>query len=324
VTATEETAITVNYALVQRLAQSWQRRAAVRTRDFETGMDAEYDSDIPDYPVELLPFAQHPRFLAATPAQRQRILTEAWLVYNERVIVAEEYVANPALRKVMHGVFPGADNIVLKKAVQQTLIDEHFHTYIHMLAVDRTRHLRRCEASPRYPRSVTYQRLLELQAQASSTWERHLLCLVWTAVSEVSINAYLRLLSNNDTIQPMHTLVTRLHDRDEAAHGRLMIEVTKSLYLHMTHEQRHLFVNSLRPALDAFVIHDFSAWSVILNQVGLAGAEEILADCEHHTATATMVRDFSGLSRLAQELDLMDQLEFEFPTNPTITTSNVG
>ena len=308
----------VNRAVVERLAESWPKRATVRGADFEAGLAQPYDPGVPDYPVALLPFADHPLFLLATPAQRQEVLTWAWLVYNERVIAAEEHVANPAMTLVTHGAFPGAEDILLRKAVQQALIDEHFHTYIHMLAVDRTCALRATGPPLRCPESVTYRRFARCQAAAPSPWERNLVALVWTVVSEVTINAYLCLLSKDTTIQPLHRIVTRLHDRDEAAHGRLMVEVAKSLYLHMSRQQRRTFAEALRPALEAFVAHDFSAWRAILHRVGIEGAEEIVDDCEHDTGTGALVRDFSGMRRLLGELSLGEQLDLELPTNPAL------
>lgn len=308
----------VNRAVVERLAETWPRRATVRGADFESGLAEPYHPEIPDYPLALLPFAEHPLLALATPAQRQEVLTWAWLVYNERVIAAEEHVANPAMTMVTHGAFPGADDIVLRKAVQQALIDEHFHTYIHMLAVDRTRALRATGPALQCPESVTYRRFVHCQAEAPSPWERNLVALTWTLVSEVTINAYLCLLSRDTTIQPLHRTVTRLHDRDEAAHGRLMVEVAKSLYVHMSRQERRSFAVALRPALEAFVAHDFSAWKAILRRVGVAGAEEIVDDCEHDTQTGTLVRDFSGMRRLLDELGLREQLDFDLPTNPAL------
>lgn len=309
----------VNRALVERLARSWPKRATVRSGRFEAGAGQGWDPAVPDYPLDLVPFRDHPRFRAAPPAQRQALLTWAWLVYNDRVITAEEQVANPALTMVMHGHFPGAEDVVLRQAVQQALVDETYHTYIHMVAVDRTRRLRGLlGAEPAWPPSVTFRRYRQAVAGATSDWERELLALVWTVVSEVSINAYLVLLSRDATIQPLHRLVTHLHDRDEAAHGRLMVEVAKSLYVHMSAEQRRAFVAALPVALDAFIAHDFSAWAAVLAHVGLEGADEVVGDCRADPATGTLVRDFSGLSRLAAELDILDQLDVDLPTNPML------
>ncbi|MGH2689525.1 MAG: diiron oxygenase, partial [Actinomycetota bacterium] len=246
----------IDHKVLRRLAASWPRRATVRTDLDRIEAPSVHDPAIPDYPVALLPFAAHPDFLAATPDQRQRVLTLAWLTYNERVIAAEEHIANPAFALIMHGAFPGADSIEIKRTVQQAHIDETWHTYMHMMAMQRTRELRGITDEPERPHAVTLQRLIDARAEAPEEWERNLLTLVWTTVAEVSVNAYLTLLSRDETIQPLHSLVPQLHARDESAHSSMMVEVTKSLYVHMNREQRDSFCRALPRALKAFTEHD--------------------------------------------------------------------
>src|SRR5687767_15157063 len=69
-------------ALLQRLANSWGRRARVKQPelDSETLFDESKDDFIPD----LLPFRDHPAFLAAPDGMRQQILSCGWLAYNEK------------------------------------------------------------------------------------------------------------------------------------------------------------------------------------------------------------------------------------------------
>lgn len=302
----------VDAALLRRIADSWPGRAAVRDDLDRISVPGEYDPAVPDYPERLLPFAGHDRYLAASPDQREAVHTMAWLVYNERVITAEEHVANPTFAKLMHGVFPGADSFEVKRAVQQAHIDETFHTYMHMLAMQRTRQLRRLPAEPGYPPTVTYRRLLAAQATVPEQWQRDLLSLVWTTVSEISVNAYLTLLSRDETIQPMHALVPRLHARDESAHSSIMVEVAKSVYLQMNAEQRREFIAALPRALDAFAAQDFSAWRVILAAAGIADAGRIVDDCEHASGNGLLVRDFAGIRHLLRDMEIAGQVDFPF------------
>jgi hypothetical protein len=272
----------------------------------------EYDENLPDYPIEMLPFHKHPKFIGATPKQQQEILTWAWLVYNQRVVTAEEYVANPAFTMVMQGVFPGTNNYFFQQALQQCLIDEHFHTLIHRTVIHETKKLRDINTELHSPPSIIYRKLLENQAQVSEKWQKDLLILVWTIVSEISINAYLSLLSSNNSIQPMHKTVTWLHNRDEFAHSSILLEITKSVYIHLNFEKKFFFISALPKALNAFVAHDFSAWHAILKQVGLESYNELIRDCEADTANGKLVRDFSGLKKLAEELDIINKIDFEF------------
>jgi hypothetical protein len=296
----------VDLAAIRRIAASWPGRATVRHDLDRIEAPETYDADVPDYPTRLMPFAEHPGYLALSPAQQRDISTMAWLVYNERVIAAEEHVANPTFAMIVHGVFPGATSYDLKRTVQQAHIDETFHTYMHMVAMQRTREVRRLPAEPTYPTSVTLRRLLTAQAAATERWERDLLALVWTTVAEISVNAYLSLLSRDRTIQPMHALVPQLHARDESAHGSLMVEVAKSVYLALDEEKRRAFRHALPLALHAFMAQDFSAWRVILEAAGVANGDAIVADCEHSMGNGLLVRDFSGIRRLARELAIDD------------------
>ncbi|MEV7602182.1 diiron oxygenase [Kitasatospora sp. NPDC089797] len=304
----------IDESVLRRLAASWPRRATVRTdlteiTDPDTG---DYDAALPDYPERLLPFAEHPLWLAATPEQRRTVQTLAWLVYNERVIAAEEYVANPTFAMIMHGVFPGADGVHTKRAVQQTHVDEVWHTYMHMVAMQRTRELREVTAEPAYPHTVTYRRLLEAEAKVSEKWERDLLKLVWTTVSEISVNAYLELLSRDETVQPLHALVPRLHARDESAHSSVMVEVAKGLYTHLNKEQQRAFVTALPEALNAFVAQDFAVWPGILKHAGFERADEIVEDCRRAAGHNLLVRDFSGIRRIVREMELTELVDFDF------------
>jgi hypothetical protein len=303
---------TIDAGVLHRLAGSWPRRATVRTDMDRLAEPEEYDRGTPDYPARLLPFAEHPTFLAASPEQRRHVLTLAWLVYNERVIAAEEYVANPTFAMIMHGVFPGADHFALRQAVQQTHVDEVWHTYMHMIAMQRTREVRAVGAEPDYPPTVTYRRLVEAERQASEQWERDLLKLVWTTVSEVSINAYLELLSRDTTIQPLHALVPRLHARDESAHSSVMIEVVKALYPHLNVAQRQAFAQAIPQALNAFTAQDFTVWPVILRHAGIPDADEIVQDCRREEGNDLLVRDFSGIRRVVRELEIEDQIDYDF------------
>jgi hypothetical protein len=302
----------IDETTLRRIADSWPRRATVRMDMDRIAEPEDYDEALPDYPVHLLPFAGHPLFADADQDKRQPVVTMAWLVYNERVIAAEEYVANPTFSMIMHGAFPGADGVQLKRAVQQTYVDEVWHTYMHMIAMQRTRDVRQVTDEPKYPHTVTFRRLLEAEAQAEESWQRDLLKLVWTTVSEISVNAYLELLSRDETVQPMHSLVPRLHARDESAHSSVMVEVAKALYLKMNKEQRRFFVDSLPKALNAFVAQDFAVWPEILRHAGFAKAEEIVEDSRRAAGTGLLVRDFSGVRRIVREMDLEDLVDFDF------------
>jgi hypothetical protein len=303
----------VNHRAVTRIAAAWGRRATVRTAALDDLLaDDAWNPARPDYPLALVPFADHPIFAETDPDQRQHVLTLGWCAYNERVITAEDNVANPAFALVQRGVFRGADTEAFKDAIQQTLIDEHWHTYVHRLAMSRAMRRRGVDATGWLPPSVTYRALLAEQARASESWEADLLTLTWTVVSEISINALLSLLARDETIQPLHRAVTAMHARDESAHGAVMVEVTKALWSHLNFEQRDRFTLALPAALRAFSAQDLSAWQVIVERAAVRGGREMLADCRAD-GVAGLVRDFRGIERLVDDLGIRDRVDFDFP-----------
>lgn len=306
----------IGSATLRGLVRAWPRRAAVTNKAEVLEEPAPYDPLVPDYPLEIVPFAEHPLFLAAEPEQRQRVLTGLWIGYNERVIATEQLVAEPAFDVVMHGVFPGSDAPLIRKSVQQSLVDESFHTYMHMLAIDRTRELRRVRERPAQLELVTYRRLRRTLAQMPEQWERDIAVLVWGAVAETCINALLALLARDVSIQPMHSLITTLHLRDETAHGSIVIEVVRELYARMNAEQRRTLVRCLPLALEAFAEQDLATLRLELTAAGIHGADEIVGDLRATTGGKRLVRDFSGARRMVEQLELADEVDFDFPERP--------
>ena len=288
---------------VRRLAEAWYRRASVRSSFDSLRWDETYDPSIPDYPVALLPFAEDPRFADADPSQQERVLTMSWIVYNERVIAAEEQVAIPTFAAIRHGSFTGTEGFQLQRALQQSYLDEVWHTYLHMMVMQRTREERRPDV-PTFPSTVSLRRLLEASDVVDVEWKRQLLKLAWTTVAEVSVNAYLSLLSDDQTIQPLHSLVPRLHARDEAAHSSIMIDACKAIYLKMTSSEREFFVGALPQAVAAFSAQDFAVWRIILSHAGFADTTDIVEDCSRQASSQLLVRDFSGVERMVRELDI--------------------
>ncbi|MGW0535648.1 4-aminobenzoate N-oxygenase [Streptomyces sp. NPDC003032] len=311
----------IGTATLRRLVAAWPRRAAVTTSPDALDESGTYDPRLPDYPLQIVPFATHPRFLAATPEQRGQVLTGLWIGYNERVIATEHLIAEPAFDLVMRGVFPGSDHPLVRQAVQQSIVDESFHTYMHMLALSRTRQLRGVRNRPEQPPLITYRRLREVLAEIPEEWERDVAVLVWGAVAETCINSLLALLAGDDSIQPLHSLITTLHLRDETAHGSIVIEVVRELYARMDAGQRRALVRCLPLALEAFAEQDLSTLRLELDTAGVTGAAEIVDDLRASASGRRLVRDFSGAQRMVEQLELADAIDFEFPERPAWSAS---
>jgi len=305
--------IHIDKHLIQRLRKSWPKRATVRGDYFDgTVEQSEFDPLLPDYPMKMLPFWDHPSFTRLDEQLKQQILTWGWLEYNKRTIHAEEKVANPAFELLMARRYPGVNGFDMRAVVQQSLIDEHFHSLMHYTAIEKTRELRNIDYNIMLPDSITYRRLLQTIDSVTTQWEKDTLILLWAIVSEISINAMLELLAKDNTIQPHHTKIALYHNRDEFAHASVLIEIAKTVYLHLSVKQRNFFIQYLPRAMSAFIEQDYSAWQGILQYFKIPKATEIIFDVKNNSITNPIIRDFSGLEKVVQLLDISDELEFDF------------
>jgi hypothetical protein len=304
----------VGPSLLRRLAAAWPKRATIRTDMAGVVNPGEYDPSLLDYPLHLIPFSQHPRFLEASEEQRMLVNTLAWIAYNERVIAAEENVANPTFEKLAHGVFPGVDRYEVKEVVQQSYIDEVWHTYMHMMAMQRTREAREIDIDTSFVQPVTNRRLYALAETMPEQWQKDLLYLMWTTVGEVSINAFLDLMAGDESIQPMHALIARLHARDEAAHGPVLAELMKEIYPKLEREQQEFFIRYLPEAIIAFGAEDYELWPEVLRLAGIEHIDEIIADSRSQEDGEVMMNDFGTVRRLLRDLGIEDEVKYDFVT----------
>ncbi|WP_181259235.1 diiron oxygenase [Pseudoduganella armeniaca] len=285
---------------MQRLVYSWPKRAGVRHGTLDDVADS-YDPALPDYPLALLPFRDHPAFVRLSAEKQNDILTLAWLAYNRRVIHIEETVTNPAIGMILRGELPGAEQLHVRQALQQTQIDEQYHLMLHELAMHKTMALRGIDQPVQFPPSLIYVGLVRLQ-EGAADWQKELLCLIWAAVSEMTINGYLDMLANDTSIQPAHTYICKLHNKDEYSHNKIFVEITKSVFQGLNAEQRAFFLQVLPEALALFAGQDFSVWQAVLERAGVAEASAIIADCSAEAARKKMISDTSATERLAEEL----------------------
>ncbi|MFJ8310935.1 MULTISPECIES: diiron oxygenase [unclassified Streptomyces] len=301
---------TVDNPVIHRLAANWKRRATVKRDD--PGLLDMFDPALPDYPEEIVPFADHPTYRALAPARRDAVLTWAMIALNRNTEYSETHVVNPAFGLVLRGEFPGLWGEALEISLMQAMVDEQYHILMHRMASDMTRARRgdqfRGKELPLPYVSVTHRQLSDA---ATERWQRSLLTLAFATTTELSIGAYLELVANAEGVQPMNVALSRLHRHDEVCHGSISGELLKVLYPQLTGEQQRFLLDSLCRALEAYSANDYRAWGTIMRLVGVAGGAEMLRDCKAAGRTA-LLRDYSGLHRVLQELDVLDRIAFDW------------
>lgn len=301
----------VENAVIRRLVGNWHRRASVKRE--EPNLDELFEPERPDYPEAILPFRDHPTYLGLSPEQRAEILGWAWIAYNRHTVMAEQKVANPAFALVMEGEYPSLQDESINLSLAQAMVDEQYHTLMHMNASAVTRrHRGRAMPDTDLPLSHTARVHQELRDRAVERWQRSLTTLAFATVSEISINAYLDLLADDPGIQPINSTTARLHNRDEYCHASISEVLAEVVYDTLDQRQRRYFLDMLLEGLEAFVANDYSTWHRIMDLTGIAGGHEMLADCQADAGRKRLVRDYTGLRRLVERLDAVDEVDFDW------------
>ncbi|MEU0167330.1 diiron oxygenase [Streptomyces iakyrus] len=301
----------VENAVITRLAGNWHRRATVKRKEPE--LEDLFEIGRPDYPERLVPFAGHSVWEGLDPALRSRMLSWAWLAYNKHTVLAEQRVVNPAFAYVIEGEFPSLGGPALEQSLAQAMVDEQYHTLMHLNASTITRQKRRIDIPDTVlPAPHIVQRLAELRDACSESWERKLTTLAFATVSETSISAYLHLLSDDKEIQVINSTTVQLHNRDEICHSSITGELAKTVYEFLSKDQKRFFVETMMTGLEAFVANDYGTWRQILALHDVAGAEKMISEVQYDAERRNLVRDFSGLRRLLSDMDLLGQVDWDW------------
>lgn len=301
----------VESAVIGRLAANWTRRASVKKA--EPDLDDLFEEGRPDYPEHLLPFRDHPTYLALDDTVLRRLLAWAWVAFNKNVMDNEQRVVNPGFALIASGTFRAGFDESVAQAVTQAMVDEQYHTLMHLNAIAVTRRRRgwRMPESA-LPLAKKARRHEERLARADLRWQRDLVTLAFTTVSEMSINAYLDLMAQDDDVQPINRVTAELHNRDEYCHSSISKDIAATVYRSLGPEHREFFVEALGDGLAAFGANDFTTWRRIIELLGIEGGEAMMRDVENEPGRALLVQDYSGLHQLCAEIGVLDDVSFDW------------
>ena len=298
-------------AVIARLAGNWRRRATVK-RD-EPDLDDLFDLTRPDYPESIVPFAGHDVWRGLPEPLRDRLLAWAWIAYNRHTVLAEQRVANPAFALVMEGEFPGLGGDQMNIALAQAMVDEQYHTLMHINASAVTRRQRKAALPDgMLPSSHTARVHQQRRDRSSERWQRSLTTLAFATVSEISINAYLDLLAEDQQIQEINSTTAKLHNRDEYCHASISDELAKIVYEVLDPDRRRFFVGEMVAGLEAFVATDYTTWERILEIEQVPQRRRMVQETREDHSRARLVRDYSGLHSLLTEIAVIDEVDFDW------------
>ncbi|MFJ5223287.1 diiron oxygenase [Streptomyces sp. NPDC088400] len=306
----------VENAVIGRLSGNWHRRAAVKRQ--EPVLDDLFEPDRPDYPDSLLPFHDHPTYRALDDETRAKLRAWAWIAFNKNVMDIEQHVVNPGFGLLMTDVFDTGLGETMTVAVTQAMVDEQYHTLMHLNASAVTRRRRGWRMpDSALPLGYKARRYGQRMALASEAGHREIDTLAYTTVAEISINAYLDLIADNEVIQPINRTTAALHNRDEHCHASIADEIAKAAYARLAPPRRDLFLAALADGMEAFAANDFRTWHRIVDLVGVEGGRNMVLDVEHDASRRRLLQDFGALHRLCDEMEVLDRIPFDWSTVST-------
>lgn len=296
----------VETAVIRGLVRSWPRRATVRRSEPQLDgptMDELFDPARADYPRPLVPFAGHPGYERLDEPTRARIGAWAWIAYNKNVMDVEQYVVTPGFGLLFRDAFGTGFSDVARASVVQAMVDEEYHTLMHLNASALTRRRRgRPLTDATLPEAHAVRRHREAVAAAPDARTAALTTLACATVAETSIGDYLSLIANDETIQPVNRATVVLHRRDECAHASVATEMIALVHDKLDAHDRVVLVAALRDGVDAFTTTDLSVWAAILDAEGVAGAEALLRDVADDPDRRRIMQDCSAVDRMLERL----------------------
>ncbi|QBJ94604.1 diiron oxygenase [Rhodococcus sp. ABRD24] len=301
----------VESAVISSLAGSWPRRATVKRA--EPDLDDLFEPDKADYPDHLIPFHDDDRYRRLDEPVRARLSAWAWIAYNKNVMDVEQYVVNPGFRLLSQDAFGTGLGDTLTIATLQAMVDEQYHTLMHLNASALTRRRRGWDLHEgQLPYGPTVRRHHAAVSAADGPRAAALASLAFTTVAETSISAYLGLMTDDETVQPVNRSTVVLHRRDEYCHSSIAGELLKIVFESLGADDRRLLLAGLADGLEAFSANDFSTWAAVMDAEGVPGRQGILADAVHDTSRRNLVQDCSAIRRLCDELGVSAEVPYDW------------
>ncbi|MEO0803449.1 MAG: diiron oxygenase [Cyanobacteria bacterium J06642_2] len=295
--------------LLEKMAGNWHRRAqSARARENvarDSQPDMLFDPERDDFRVDLLPFKDHPDFLAAPRAVQKRILSCGWIAYNEKTIDIESKVIAPACNHIIDCEVPGVDDGTSQMIASETLVDEAYHVQLVISACRTTRQQRQLEHL-RLPSFNLVKNMKQEQSLYSEPWQKILVQMATAIVSEVFVSDYLALLAFDKTVQPLNRLTVYTHFRDEKAHHSIFKGLATCMYERLTPEQQGFFAEVLPKPVRWFANVELEVWQAMLEQIGFSQTERMIRDCASQAEVNLLRIDYSDITSLADELGILD------------------
>ncbi|MBP9742390.1 MAG: diiron oxygenase [Burkholderiales bacterium] len=264
-----------NMFVMERIVNGWGNRAKIRGDLINIPFIMERD----DFVESLLPFHEHPLYKKLSYEQKRNCLSCGWIIYNEKTLMIESEVVNPACKSIIDGNIVGLNTNEARLAACETMIDESYHMLIVEKANQITKSLREL-SHIKYPQFHLSKSLHRAYDDCNEVWMKPLLQVAAAMVTEILISDYLSKLSTNEDIQPMNKITVATHLHDELAHSKLFATMLYQFYHALSPKQKTFFSSSIAKAISWFSSNELDLWKSVLEQCGISKYREIIEDCK--------------------------------------------
>lgn len=291
---------------LDRMSHLWPSVSQMRHYSFPNYY-MNFDLNKPDFLSKLLPFENSVHYKTAAQEIQQKVLTCAWIIYNQKTIEIEQHVVTPACT---HFISPKGDMKTIlsvtsyKQIAAETQADEAFHTLLVQRAIEVTEYYRKIQLT--LPEFHLVAKLSKYKSELQFDWQKTLVQIITAIVSEIFISDYLNILSEDTTVQPINKEVVRVHRIDELRHGKIFDQLAKHLYYALNEEQKAFFADFLPKPIQWFADKDIDVWRAALTHIQFPNLESLVSDAEIENRKSLEKISYTGIVRLAAELGISD------------------
>ena len=290
--------------VLAQMSRHWGDRAQVKSVEYD--LDLVYDQKRDDFLPDLIPLKGHPDYDEYFDDFRSEILAGGWIVYNEKTIDIEAKIVSPVCTDLIYKNIPCQDHELVRFAAAETLVDESYHILMVVNAMMVCKKKRGFDTMELSGFSLTEKMNAEI-AKADYEWQKLIIRLGTSIVSEVFISDYLGLLSDAKNIQPINRITTHAHKQDELAHSGLFKTFSKQIFAQFDEKQKRYFTEFLPKPINWFASREMDVWNQILTQIKYPHADKIIAESREEHGNVDLSRiDYSELVELATEIGLLD------------------
>ncbi|ASW76431.1 aminobenzoate oxygenase [Chryseobacterium piperi] len=263
--------------MLKKLSSLWKHRAAINNEqlDYESSY---FDPLKKDFSEDLLPFSKHGAWQEASDEMKSKTLSYAWGIYNLKTIYIECDIVTPACEDIIKAPSSAfEDKMIVQEVMSEALLDEALHTRMSISACNYIYTMRNLE-----PLNFSDFNLVQWRrriiSECTSEWERRLTRFAIACASETLITDYLKVMSEDTSIQNICHEVTKAHAIDEWSHSSVFSYVALDVVKSLNTKEKIYLRDTLRKTIDVFASNELGAWETVLKLINFPNYKDIIAD----------------------------------------------